>query len=367
MKRIAKIRYAVVGLGHLAQVAILPAFKHVRRSELAALISGDPTKGRILSQKYRVPTYSYDDFEVALEKERIDAAFIVLPNTLHRQFTERAAKASVHVLCEKPMATNERDCQAMIRACDRAGVKLMIAYRLHFTDSQVRAIKLARSGKLGELRTFSSLFTMQVKDDNIRVREETGGGPLLDIGIYCINAARYLFGAEPTEVTAMAAASDDPRFKEVNEMVSAVLRFPSDRLATFTCSFGAHNIGQFHLVGTDAILHVEPAYDYKNSMQWTITRGTREEKKTFPKGDQFAAEMDYFSQCIIENREPEPSGAEGLADIRIIRAINEATKRGRAIRISPVSKTKRPGPRQEIKRPPVKKPPRLVKAGAPGA
>jgi glucose-fructose oxidoreductase len=366
MKRTAKIRYAIVGLGHLAQVAILPAFRHARRSELAALVSGDSAKGRVLSKKYGVRAYDYDDFEVALEKEDVDAAFIVLPNTQHLRFTERAAKAKVHVLCEKPMATRERDCEAMIRACDRSGVKLMIAYRLHFTDSQVRAITLARSGKLGELRTFSSLFAMQVKDDNIRVKEETGGGPLLDIGIYCINAARYLFSAEPIEVTAMSATSDDPRFKEVNEMVSAVLRFPGDRLATFTCSFGAHDINHFQLVGTDAILHVEPAYDYKGDMQWTIRRGVRERKKTFPKGDQFAAEMDYFSECVIKNREPEPSGAEGLADIRIIRAIDEAARRGRTVKLKPVSKTKRPGPRQEIKRPPVKRQPHLVKAAAPG-
>ena len=366
MKKTAKIRYAIIGLGHLSQVAILPAFGHARRSELAALVSGDSAKGRVLSKKYGVPAYDYDDFEVAVEKEGVDAAFIVLPNTQHRQFTERAAKARVHVLCEKPMATTQRDCEAMIRACDRARVKLMVAYRLHFTDSQVRAIELARSGNLGELRNFSSLFAMQVKDDNIRVKEETGGGPLLDIGIYCINAARYLFGAEPVEVTAMSATSDDPRFKEVNEMVSAVLRFPGDRLATFTCSFGAHDISDFQLVGTDAILHVEPAYDYTGDMQWTIRRGAREKKKTFPKGDQFAAEMDYFSQCVVENREPEPSGAEGLADIRIIRAIDEAARRGRSVKLKPFRKTKRPGPRQEIKRPPVKRPPDLVKVAAPG-
>lgn len=367
MKKGKTIRYAVVGLGHLAQAAILPAFRHSKQSELAALISGDPTKGKMLSEKYRVPAYSYDDFEVALERERIDAAFIALPNTQHRQFTERAAKAGVHVLCEKPMATNERDCEAMIRVCEKSGVKLMVAYRLHFTDSQVRAIRLARSGKLGELRIFSSLFAMQVKEDNIRVKAETGGGPLLDIGIYCINAARYLFGNEPTEVSATAASLDDPRFKEVSEMMCVTLRFPGDRLAMFTCSFGAHNINQFYLVGTEAILQAEPAYDYKDSMRWTIKRNAREDKKTFPKGDQFAAEMDYFSRCVFENREPEPSGAEGLADIRIIRAANESARRGRTIKLRPISKRKRPRPRQEIKRTPVKKDPHVVKAAAPGS
>ena len=242
----------------------------------------------------------------------------------------------------------------------------MIVYRLHFTDSQVRAIELARSGRLGELRIFSSLFAMQVKDDNIRVKEETGGGPMFDIGIYCLNAARYLFGAEPIEVSATAASSNDPRFKEVSEMVSVVLRFPGDRLATFTCSFGAHDINQFYLVGTKGILQAEPAYDYKESMRWTIKRNTREEKKTFPKGDQFAAEMDYFSQSIVRDREPEPSGAEGLADIRIIRAASEAARTGRTIKLRPISKKKRPTPRQELKRPPLRKEPRVVKAAAPG-
>ncbi|MGA7395404.1 MAG: Gfo/Idh/MocA family oxidoreductase [Terrimicrobiaceae bacterium] len=364
-RRAKKIRYAVVGMGHLSQVAILPAFRHARRSELGVLISGDKTKGRLLSQKYQVPPYSYDKFEDALANEHIDAAFIVLPNTMHREFTERAAKSGVHVLCEKPMATNEKDCQAMIDACDRARVKLMIAYRLHFTDSQVRAIQLARSGKLGKLRTFDSQFAMQVEEANIRVKEETGGGPLLDIGIYCINAARFLFGAEPTEVAAMAATSEDPRFKEVNEMVCVLLRFPGSRLATFTCSFGAHHIGEYRLAGTDAILHAEPAYSYVEPMYWKIRRGAREIKKTFPKGDQFAAEMDYFAQCIQENCAPEPSGAEGLVDVRIIQAINEAAKSGRSVKLRAFKKLKRPGARQEIKRPPVKKPPRPVKASAP--
>ena len=286
-----------------------------------------------------MPAFSYEDFEHALAKERVDAAFIVLPNTLHRQFTERAAKAKVHVLCEKPMATNEHDCQAMIRVCKRADVRLMIVYRLHFTQSQLQAIKLAREGKLGKLRAFVSLFAMQVKENNIRVKRETGGGPLLDIGIYCINAARYLFGAEPIEVTAIAAASNDPRFKEVHEMVSAVLCFPSEKLATFTCSFGAQNINQYQLVGTEGILYAEPAYDYKNALQWTIRRGPDEERKTFAKGDQFAAEMDYFSRCIIKNVQPEPSGAEGLADIRVINAINQAIESRRSVKLKPFNKS----------------------------
>jgi glucose-fructose oxidoreductase len=196
------VRYGVVGVGHIAQVAVLPAFEHAQNSELAALITGDPTKEKKLSKKYQRPAFHYDDFERAVEEAQLDAVYIALPNTQHRPFTERAARAGVHVLCEKPMATTEKDCRAMIAACEKADVRLMIAYRLHFTPAHLQAIALARSGKLGELRYFSSIFGMQVKPDNIRTDPADGGGPLRDLGVYCINAARYLFGDEPTEVRA---------------------------------------------------------------------------------------------------------------------------------------------------------------------
>ena len=197
------VRYAVVGLGHIAQVAILPAFAHAKNSKLVALITGDPLKARKLSKKYGTPAFHYDQFERAVHEAKIEAVFIALPNTLHRPFTERAARAGVHVLCEKPMATTEKDCRAMIAECEKANVRLMIAYRLHFAPSHLEAIALARSGKLGDLRYFSSIFGSQVRPDNIRTDPTDGGGPLRDLGVYCINAARYLFGEEPLEVRAI--------------------------------------------------------------------------------------------------------------------------------------------------------------------
>ncbi len=159
-----KIRYAVAGLGHIAQTAVLPAFKHAENSELAALVTGNPEKNRELSERYRVKAYSYDDLESALEKEKVDAVYIATPNILHREHTERAAQAGVHVLCEKPMATTQDDCEAMIRAAAKNNVKLMIAYRLHFNDANLHAVKVAKSGDLGELRYFESLFGLQVKE-----------------------------------------------------------------------------------------------------------------------------------------------------------------------------------------------------------
>lgn len=351
-----KIRYAVVGLGHIAQVAILPAFAHAENSELAALITGDVEKARELSDRYEAPAFAYGDYERALREAAVDAVFIALPNTQHREYTERAASMGVHVLCEKPMATTEADCQAMIDACARAEVRLMIAYRLHFTDAHVQAVKLARDGRLGELRYFNSLFAMQVADDNIRVSRDDGGGPLFDIGIYCINAARYLFRDEPREVMATLATGDDERFDEVEEMASVTMRFPGERLASFTCSFGSTDMDQLDVVGTEGALHIEPAYEYVGELKWKLKCGDKTDEKTFPAGDQCAAELIYFSDCIANGRQPEPSGREGLADVQIIRSIYESARIGQPVAVPAIPEDERPDEEQEIKRPPVEKP-----------
>ena len=297
------VRYAVVGLGHIAQVAVLPAFAHAKNSKLVALISGDPKKQKSLSRKYRVPAFHYDDLEQAIAEHEIEAVYIALPNTQHREFTERAARAGVHVLCEKPMATTEKDCRAMIAACERAGVRLMIAYRLHFAPAHLEAIKLARSGKLGELRFFSSIFGMQVKADNIRTDPKDGGGPLRDLGVYCINAARYLFGDEPIGVRATTASKrGDQRFARVEEMATAVLQFPGERVAQFTCSFNLGNVASLELVGTKGMLRIEPAYEYVASLKWRLSINDQIEERSFPKGDQLLGNSSISrTACGSEN------------------------------------------------------------------
>lgn len=365
MKKGKRIRYAVVGLGHIAQVAILPAFVHAKNSELAALVTGDGMKERALSKKYGVPGYHYDDFELAVEEQGIDAVFIALPNTQHRPFTERAARAGVHVLCEKPMATSEKDCQAMIAACERAHVRLMIAYRLHFAPAHIEAIKLARSGKLGDLRFFSSTFGMQVRADNIRTDPEDGGGPLRDLGVYCINAARYLFGDEPTEVrSTVASKTGDRRFTQVEEMATAILHFPGQRIAQFTCSFGSSNIAALDLVGTKGRLRMDPAYGYVDPLKWALTFDEKTKEREFPAGDQFAPELIHFSECILNRKRPEPDGCEGCADVRVIEAIFKSASTGRAVKIEKVRPQKPVRASQAMQRPPVKKP-KLVRTEAP--
>jgi len=359
-----KIRYAVIGLGHIAQAAMLPAFEHAENSELVALITGTPEKDHELSDRYGVSAYNYNDLEKALEEQRVDAVYIATPNILHRGYTERAARAGAHVLCEKPMATTQEDCEAMMRAAKEHNVKLMIAYRLHFNDANLHAVQVAQSGQLGELRYFGSLFGMQVKNGNIRTRKDLGGGTLFDIGIYCINAARYLFRDEPIEVVALTANNGDKRFAEIEEMTGAVMRFPQERLATFTCSFGSADISHYDLVGTKGHLRLENAYEYQAEMKFAATIDGKKTKKKFPRGDQFAPELIYFSNCIIEDRPPEPSGKEGLADIRVINAIYESAEIGQPVHIETVPKRRRPDQEMQIKRPPVEEP-ELVGAAPP--
>jgi glucose-fructose oxidoreductase len=356
-----KIRYAVVGLGHIAQNAVLPAFRHARStSVLAALVSEDARKRKELSKRYRVPAYSYDEYDLCLRSGDVDAVYVAEPNSLHRDFTVDAARAGAHVLCEKPLATTERECREMIAACSEAGVKLMVAYRLHFEAATLEAIRIARSGALGELRFFDSVFSMQVKEGNIRLRRDLGGGPLWDIGVYCINAARALFDDDPVEVLAASERGGDPRFTEVDEMTSAVLRFPGRRLAAFTCSFGAADTSSYRIVGTEGSIRVEPAYEYAEGLVLHVTKGDTTRVRRFGKRDQFAPELEHFSRAILADDEPEPSGREGLIDVAVVRGILAAASRGGTVRLGPFAKDRRPSPRQRIDRPPVRKP-RLVR------
>ncbi len=357
-----QIRYAVVGLGHIAQVAVLPAFGNSRRnSKLAALVSGDPVKLEELGAKYGVEhRCGYDGYDALLKSGAIDAVYIALPNSLHCDYAVRAAEAGVHVLVEKPMAPTEAECERMARAARDAGVKLMVAYRLHFERANLEAIEVARSGRIGEPRLFSSTFSMHVVPGNIRVKSALGGGVLYDIGIYCINAARGLFRDEPLEARAAASGS----IGDVEESISCTLRFAHERLASFTCSFGAADVSEYRLVGTKGDLAVEPAYEYAMALQHRLTLDGEVKERRFAKRDQFAPELLYFSDCVLKNQDPEPSADEGLADVRVIRALYQSAESGRPVELAPFEKRARQSLEQEIRRPPVDKP-QTVHAQAP--
>jgi glucose-fructose oxidoreductase len=353
-----KIRYAVVGLGHIAQAAVLPAFQHAsRNSQLVAFVSEDPQKVEQLGKQYGVEScWPYEQYDKCLNSGQIDAVYISLPNNMHEEFTIRAAKAKVHVLCEKPMAPGESACQNMIAAARASNVKLMIAYRLHFDEANMEVVELVKSGKIGEARIFNSLFTMQVRKGNIRTRLELAGGPLYDMGIYCVNAARHIFQSEPHQVIAMAARSEDERFDEVDEMLSVSLKFPLDRIANFVCSFGVANSSRYQVLGTKGEIAMEPAYDYAEDLKYRVTLDGTSEERRIAKHDQFAAELIHFSNSILQDIQPRPSGEEGLADVRIMNAIETSARVGQAIDLEPVQLAiSRPGMDTVIVRPPVHK------------
>jgi predicted dehydrogenase len=348
-----KIRYAVVGAGNIAQVAVLPAFGHAdSNSELVAIVSGDEKKRAALSKDYGLELDGdYADFESILERGRIDAVYVATPNTHHKEFTLRAAARGVHVLCEKPLAPTADDCLAMTNACIANGVKLMVAYRLHFEEATLEAMDIARSGKLGELRLFDSFFSQVVRSGDIRREPEVAGGATYDLGVYCINAARHLFDAEPALVIANVVEKDG-----VDDTVSAILRFPGDRLAQFCLSNSVAGVSSYRIGGTNGDLRVEPGYEYVDAIVHHLTIDEETKTKKFSRGDQFAPELRYFSDCILNDREPEPSGEEGFCDIRVVEAILESAREGRPVILAPYERKRRPSLAQADHARPVKKP-----------
>jgi predicted dehydrogenase len=352
-----KVRYAVIGLGNIAQVAVLPAFAHAREnSELVALVSSDSKKLRELAKKYDVEfAGSYDRVEELLLEAEVDAAYVALPNSEHRGITEKLARLGIHVLCEKPMAMTSADCEAMIRATEAADVKLMIAYRLHFERANLCAVEHLRKGTIGEPLLFSSVFCHQVRPGDIRTRSDTGGGALYDMGVYCVNAARYLFGEEPEEVLGKQLVGTDARFPNVDATTTAILRFPDDRIAQFMAGQGAADVSEYRVVGAKGDIRLDPAYEYVGELRMFLTMDGKTKETTFAKGDQFAPELVYFSRCILEDLEPEPSGYEGLADVRILEAITRSAKQGKPVKLEPFTRRRRPTKRMAMRKPPVGK------------
>jgi predicted dehydrogenase len=257
------------------------------------------------------------------------------------------------------MATSSRDCDAMIDACDRAAVRLMIAYPLHFDPANLRAIEIVRSGKLGEPRYFTASFSQQVRDGDgdVRTRADLAGGALFDMGIYGINAARLLFGAEPTAVVGFQARATDDRFHDVDAMTTALMHFSDDRLAHVVASHGAADVDSMRIVGTRGELRVEPAFGYAGQLKHYLTIGSRTQETTFRTGDRFAPELVHFSECLRCGAEPQPSGREGLADVRVMEALIRSAHDGRLVELAAFDPGARPEVRLEMKKPAVKPPP----------
>jgi predicted dehydrogenase len=352
------VRYAVIGAGHIAQTAVLPAFRNAENAELVAIVSGDATKRQALRERYGVERcVGYEDYADLLDEGDIDAVFITLPNHLHCEYAVTAARHGVHVLCEKPMAVTEQECEQMLRAAEDHGVQLMIAYRLHFEPAHLEAISIVKSGEIGTPRLVTSTFSQDVQAGNVRLLPvEKGGGPVYDMGVYCINAARYLLRDEPIEVVAQAVSRDDPRFRDAPETVSASLVFPEARIASFVVSFGASDTSRLAVVGDRGLLVLDPAFEYAKGLRSRLQRADMAREHVFEHHDQFGAEIVYFSECVQRDRRPEPDGLAGLADVHVTRAIHQSASEGRAVKLLPIRQVSRPEPSQAIVRPGIESP-----------
>lgn len=333
-----KIGYAIVGLGSYATRQIMPNFAGCEQSRLVALVSGTPAKLDQYGAEYNIPRthrYSYADFDRIRDNPDIDAVYIILPNALHAEYSIRAAQAGKHVLCEKPMAISVAECQAMIAASKKANRKLMIGYRSRFEPYNRLAIDLARKGHVGKTQLVSSAHGFPIRPGQWRLDKPlSGGGSMMDIGIYSLNAARYLTGEEPVEVNAIESTDrSDPRFRTVEDRIAFLLRFPSGIVADCISSYSsAHN--SYRVSGTEGWIDMEPATSYAGQTM-RIQKGGRPEPRTLPEGgkNQFVGQIDHLSQCILENRTPIVAGEEGLADMRIIEAVYRSMREHRFVKI----------------------------------
>jgi len=329
-----KIGYCIVGLGRISMHHFMPAIKMSSKSRVTALVSGHRDKAERMAAEYGVPSrniYSYENYDAIAQNREIDAVYIALPNSMHAEYTIRAGKAGKHVLCEKPMAISVEQCRAMIQACENAGKKLMIAYRCQYEPTHLRAVQLIREGKLGSIQSIESAFGFPIAPNDWRLDKTlSGGGPLVDVGIYCLNASRYLTGAEPAEVAGFSSVVDqDGRFAQVEETLSWTMKFPGGALANCTCTYGSQMRGYFRVCGSRGTLTMDPAFNYDKPHLLAQFDGGDTLDVASDEADpmQFLREADHMADCILQNNAPKTSGQEGLRDTELIAQIYRSCDR----------------------------------------
>ena len=327
-----QIGYAVAGLGDLTQHGVLPAFTRVpENSRLVAIVAIDRAQAQSLAQPFRAAAYPLDEYRQCLQRDDVNAVYLALPNAMHCDYAVEAARLGVHVLCERPMAVTADECRRMLRTVQTNRVKLMVAYRLQFHPGHARTVELVREGAIGTPKTISTEFTTRIEAaDDPRLQRRLGGGTMYELGVTCIHAARMLFGSEPAQVMAMTARTSRRYAGDVDEGTVALVRFPDERLVHLHTSFGEAPTSVLRVFGEEGWIELEPAYlDAPATL--TLCRRGEQERVGFEPHDQFAAEIGYFSGCILQDRAPEPSGIEGLQDVRLVEAIYRSGRDGRPV------------------------------------
>ena len=330
-----KLGFALCGLGSLSTNQIAPALQKARNCRLAGIITGTPAKAEKWKAQYNIPEkniYNYETMHRLADNPDIDVVYVVTPNALHAEHTLKAAKAGKHVLSEKPMEVSVQKCQQMIEACKDAGRKLAVGYRCQFEPHHRECMRLAREKVFGDIKIIEAGFGFRIGDPTQwRLKPGlAGGGALMDVGIYALQATRYLTGEEPITVSAMETKTDPVKFKDVDESIVWQLKFPGGIMAYCSTTYLVNGINRYTAYAEKGWFGLEPAYSYGG------IRGRRSDGKEIiaEEIDQFAAEMDNFAQCILTNATSKVSGEEGLRDIRILMAVYESIKTGQPVKLA---------------------------------
>lgn len=339
-----KINIALCGLGNYAGM-LADGIQVSEYCNLAGIVTGTPSKADAWKAKYNIPSkniYNYENFDTIINNKDIDLVYVVVPNGLHKEFVIRAAKAGKHVITEKPMAVSVKDCEEMIKACNDAKVQLAIGYRLHYEPYHLEIKRLGQNKVFGQVRFIEASLgykTYDTVNTKIKVNKKdrnewrltkalSGGGPLMDLGIYCIQSARYVLGEEPIAVTAQfGTINDKDRFSETEESISWQMEFPSGAVANCNTSCGFY-VDRFYASADEGFFELSPALSYG-----PFVGKTSEKELKFPVINQQKTQLDEICKLLVENKKlpNHITGEEGLKDIKVINAIYKAAEQGKRI------------------------------------
>ena len=326
------VGFAAVGLGTISDIYMKACSMSGGAAKITGLVTGHPAdKGAKYSAMYGVPKtsiYTYETFDRIRDDKNIEAVYIGLPNSMHAEYTVRAAQAGKHVFCEKPMAISSAECKTMIDACKHAGVKLMIGYRVQYEPTWAHVVQKVKNGDLGAIKSFRGGFFGVRQFGEWRLnRKFAGGGPIMDLGIYPLNAIRFITGEEPTEFTAVTSTMDKTpgRYIGIEESIEWTMKFPSGIVASCGSSYGDEGPAFLEINGDRGSLEVSPGYFYDSvHFRGQGRGGPFEETSPGRQPYQFVLEAKHFADCIRKNHEPNTPGAEGLKDMLAIEAIYRA-------------------------------------------
>jgi predicted dehydrogenase len=329
-----KVGFAVLGLGKIAEVSVLPGFSNCQKAKLEAVVSRDKKKAARFARKFKAKAYyQNEEFDACLKNPAVSAVYIATPNGEHAEFTIRAANAGKHVLCEKPLAATPEQSAEMVEACRKNGVLLMTAYRKYFDPSTLYLKQLIQKGSLGRIdmvhTAFSEYYVPGASQPWLVDARLAGGGPLMDLGVYCVNTCRWILEEDPCEVTAQSWLNDKSRFREIEEGISFQMNFASGTVLQGSSTYSSVLSSFIFVQGSKGWALLTPAFPFDEERNLTGKIGGRPFSRKFKIIDEFALEIDAFASAILQKKRIAPDGVQGHRDMIILAAIYEAARTGK--------------------------------------